>query len=71
MAAADAYARGRPIGAAPPSLRLWALGKALPGLDLGLNVLAEPYELMRELECYAEAVNAEKARQAQRARRKR
>lgn len=69
VAAADAYARGKPPPSAPPSLRLYRLGRELPGLLSSIDLLAEPYELMRELECYAEALNAERGRQAARQKR--
>lgn len=68
--AADDYARGRPVQAPPPSLRIYALAKDSPSL-VTLNALAEDWELWRELEAYAAATHAEQARRHKEAEQKR
>ena len=65
---AEAYANGRTVPAAPSSLRLWALSKALGGPVV--DVLAEDYALIREFECYAAAEQAAEKRRADEQRQK-
>lgn len=60
MQAAIDYAEGRPVSAAPPSLRLYALAKRLPGVLGSVDMLDAPQDLWIEFEVYA----AEEARVA-------
>lgn len=67
--AADAWARGhthRP----PASLRVYNLARTLKGA-MPLDPLNDSWELFRELECYAAAEAAERARQERKAARSR
>lgn len=53
-AAAVDYAEGRQVRAAPPSLRVYALAKRLPGLWSGTDLLDADGQLLAELVVYAE-----------------
>lgn len=52
LAAID-YAEGRPVADAPPSLKVYALSKRLPGLWSGTDLLDAPGQLLAELMAYA------------------
>lgn len=61
LEAADNYAKGKPVADVPPSLRVYALAKDLPGM-VRLDLLAEAWELWRELGAYGAASAAEARR---------
>ena len=65
--AAQAWARGQVVQTAPASLRVLSLSRFMKGPVV--SILDEPYELLRELECYAAAEAAEeRAKRASEAR---